>query len=460
MSKTKTYSVMRDIDRSRATDQSGVKKNTVSLSHDVRPAININRIIRFLEKEFHTLDDNAERDEQLAIFASLLFNLSIRDHKIDNETAEYEKRLKEMIGMLDIQNAINENLMFKFPYSDLDGYHGEKVDDTLTLMITEHVNNKVENKTLDHYYHRSVGPSELYTYVTDSRLYAVGQLFKLYLSSDNLFGNAATRFRTMLNNKDTLDVKADWNPLTDIFKEMIRLFMKDYEEYIILVEQDEYRKSEHLRHATVFVDKKEKYKSEKIKEAQKSSPFLDINYRYVEYDNAIDVEAINKLASEWKELHKHMPKVSQDVELRFRLLGRHRANGLYNDVYKSMAIDPRDTSAFVHEFGHFIDYNLNGSLLSEQSEFLDMRHRYRDNLKETLETDDELSKDIKYYIRPVEVFARAFEIYVATNFSDKLGSLVRPLGELIEHAQYRAILNDVKLSKDLNSFIEENVFNA
>lgn len=155
--------------------------------------------------------------------------------------------------------------------------------------------------------------------------------------------------------------------------------------------------------------------------AMNTSYFLN-TFRFVEYDEAIDVNKMNKLEEEWKYFSKILPKPlnKQKAELRFRYLGHHntsefRVSGLFFPYFNTIALDPREvndgalgTVSFVHEYGHFLDYNhTQNDALSLSEEFSSILDYYQTKYDKMSIMPTKAS----YFKTPTEVFARSFEVY-------------------------------------------------
>ncbi|MBO1137180.1 LPD1 domain-containing protein [Enterococcus faecalis] len=149
-----------------------------------------------------------------------------------------------------------------------------------------------------------------------------------------------------------------------------------------------------------------------------------INYfGYIEIDNDVDLKLFKQFEAEMERVHAILPKIGEKApDLRLRKLGNHNALGLYVPSKHTIVVDFRDTGdaiggvgiqSFVHEYGHFLDYDVNdGKLLSMSEAFKPIVTRYRENIRFKA-TNTYVSKKASYYGTPTEVFARAFEIYIS-----------------------------------------------
>lgn len=175
---------------------------------------------------------------------------------------------------------------------------------------------------------------------------------------------------------------------------------------------------------------------------EKSS--LKQDFKDLELDNDVDIDKFKKLEPEIRETVKFLPQSTNDEKpiLRFRKLGNHHATGLFVPFNNTLAVDFRSyeskseyrpsgvgIESFIHEYGHFLDYNANNSELSKNGQTRQYANRFRhilsmqDDFKEILhQTQHEIqnrvanglkmsSHFVNYYTTPTEVYARAFEVY-------------------------------------------------
>lgn len=150
--------------------------------------------------------------------------------------------------------------------------------------------------------------------------------------------------------------------------------------------------------------------------------FLNM-FGFVEADEDCEIEKLNKLASEFKELSKelYLPVV-KNHSLRFRKLGKIKALGVYYPGFNTLAIDLDGVSSFVHEMFHMIDFE--NDILSLNNKFKPLLDKYRQLMDKYVDDLGEESSTYKfwykgkskyarsYYISNEEAFARMGEIYV------------------------------------------------
>lgn len=169
----------------------------------------------------------------------------------------------------------------------------------------------------------------------------------------------------------------------------------------------------------------------KILKAMEESPFNNY-FGYVEYDEEVDIKKMEELYKQFEDVCKFVGlKMHDEVSLRFRKLGNHKASGLYYFFLKCLCVDVRCPSSFAHEMFHMIDYE-NGNL-SRKAGFYYVSELYKRAFEEEVQKDSVLSKQLggktkynrEYYLQSSEIFARCGEIYL-TRICGFDNSVVKP----------------------------------
>lgn len=209
---------------------------------------------------------------------------------------------------------------------------------------------------------------------------------------------------------------------------------------------------------------------------------LKQDFKDLELDNDVDIDKFKKLEPEIRETVKFLPQSTNDEKpiLRFRKLGNHHATGLFVPFNNTLAVDFRSyeskseyrpsgvgIESFIHEYGHFLDYNANDSELSKDGQTRQYANRFKhilsmqDDFKEILhQTQHEIqnrvanglkmsSHFVNYYTTPTEVYARAFEVY-----SSEVGlqnSLLKDKSEYKDSLIYSFFTDDTR-KKIVNYF--------
>lgn len=230
--------------------------------------------------------------------------------------------------------------------------------------------------------------------------------------------------------------------------------------------------------ATFRTDKK--YQDTKLNQ---ETIFNQLGFRKVEVDTQkydsqeFDYKQFKTVEADFEQICDKLPHALAYPELKFRKLGKHKATGLYDPILNIIAVDVRDTTSFIHEYGHYLDYNhgTNGEYsLSEEFEFIISSYKNNFNLffakkeeelrstlmalgkerngyelisiKEKLKAEEldnlrAAKKLIDYYTTPTEIFARGFELWVfETIASDsKLLNSRNVYNNQIEYASFKGL---------------------
>lgn len=194
----------------------------------------------------------------------------------------------------------------------------------------------------------------------------------------------------------------------------------DYVKY--RVKQEEENRAGYARS---FQTKKHIKKS--TTEKMENNAFLEA-FGYVEIDNDFSLEAFAECEKEFRKLMEVLPiQYAKDASFRIKKLGKHRAAGLYySNPINCVIFDVRYTTALIHEYAHYIDYEkdkTSSTLLSERIEFRNVVDLYKSiTNKKVRELDDDYLFKIQwlgktkynknYYWQNTEIFARSFELYL------------------------------------------------
>lgn len=160
------------------------------------------------------------------------------------------------------------------------------------------------------------------------------------------------------------------------------------------------------------------------KKLMKKNKFL-AKFDYVEIDQAVDLELFKDIQDDFQNyISMFNFPVLNAPSFRIRKLGKHKASGIYYPAYNTIVVDGRDVnghscSAFTHELGHYLDYNLiegcesNKHMLSMTEDFAPIREYFSQLMNESpSETVKPYLLKWYYYLSPVELFARSFELYI------------------------------------------------
>ncbi len=201
-----------------------------------------------------------------------------------------------------------------------------------------------------------------------------------------------------------------------------------------------------------------KTQSKKLKEDIAQSRLWNC-YGYVEYDESIDLQKIERYEKEFEafyDTHLNHLDLSQNA-IRFRKLGQHKAAGLYYPAVKCLCVDVNYPYSFMHELGHLIDYQFGG--LSAQTEFKAVYQAAQEYIEDLESADEEIAAQLKkkskynkeYYLYPAEVFARSFELFVYYIWGERTS---------LQSESFSAIYDcSSKNLQLLEEYFEQNVIN-
>lgn len=246
------------------------------------------------------------------------------------------------------------------------------------------------DKEMAQYYFRSVVPKTYYALVSLSYLQLLADSGHQFM--DHHPGSALTAVKWYILDNYKVALNASLNAQ----------YGRDSQRTIATIRDDKKRLDEELNKSTLF---------------------NQLGFRKCEIDTqtysgeAFDYAAFQKLEKDWLNLCNKLPRTTKQPELKFRRLGKHKATGLYVPALNILAVDVRDSSAFVHEYGHYLDFtSQKGTQLSLSLGFTPIVEQYSNNLKQLCLEYPSLAKDIEkkwqYYTTPTEVFARGFELWV------------------------------------------------
>ena len=156
---------------------------------------------------------------------------------------------------------------------------------------------------------------------------------------------------------------------------------------------------------------------------------LNNEFNRVEIDNDVDLSKFSVFEKETLRVLNWLPKGHRKPTLRLRKIANHHALGMYVPAVNNIVIDFRDSkdrsnmtrpgiSSFLHEYGHYLDYQFLSTEsnkielpLSMQDDFSEILKRVSRNI-DCLPIDSYVRSKESYYRVPTEIFARAFEIYL------------------------------------------------
>lgn len=215
------------------------------------------------------------------------------------------------------------------------------------------------------------------------------------------------------NEKGYFKLGLSW----DVSEKLIEVFCNILEFYQDIHYENKHRDEMSRTMATAYITKKNIPKN--VLAAMDHISFKKY-FKYVEFDEDVDLHAIRIIEKEFNILNEayFSSKAFFDVTLRFRKLGKHKASGLYYPTLHTLCVDLRSPASFIHEYFHMIDNQLGD--LSLETSFQDIVGEYKQMFLSTmnhLESDiqEQLSGrgkyNLQYFFRRAEIFARCGEIY-------------------------------------------------
>lgn len=287
----------------------------------------------------------------------------------------------------------------------------------------------VSSKTLNGYYQlfkaidKEIAPSDKYEELkgwlflgSNSRYWRMGGL-----------GSARTQMYRLEQLAEKTNLKEFETKIEDIFDDLIQV---QYE-----------RTMAKLSKATPYMTKKNiNLETQKAMEETK----LNNDFKYIELDNTVDLKKFKLAEKDMLKLNQKLPKGKKQAELRIRKLGNYKANGVFFPNYNCIAVDFREgggLSSYVHEYGHYLDYNFSDTLLSRTDKFKEIVRKYSAILEKKNFSGYSSKYDLAYFTTPTEVFARGFELFV--NNKGYEGSFVKTEQEYNNQLEYSAF-NEIK----------------
>jgi hypothetical protein len=171
-------------------------------------------------------------------------------------------------------------------------------------------------------------------------------------------------------------------------------------------------------------------RSRRILDLESRSPLKTFFTAGVEYDERTDLVGLASFLADFRAFVESLhvdPSWGRGVEIKFRRLGRHRADGLYYPEQGVLVVDVKSAKSFAHEFGHLMDYRSSAgggtdgphAALSRRDGFEPLRRLLVARLEALGPGDPRLGRGPRsrlsylYFASPTECFARAFEQYAA-----------------------------------------------
>lgn len=209
-------------------------------------------------------------------------------------------------------------------------------------------------------------------------------------------------------------------------------------------------------YATAFVPLKNNTK--KALEIAKTSSFNKF-FSEVELDGTgdanhklkTDYQKFEQINQAFPHVYSMLPKMQgAKPALRFRKLGHHHATGLYFPFVNCIDVDIRDVGSFVHEYGHYLDYQNYKHISLNNPDFIEFVGEYKQSLVKKVSANK-----IKYFSLPSEVFARSFEVwcsqYKEMSKDEQFNLFCNQ--KCFQQPEYQFLINNEKMFKLMDSII-------
>lgn len=287
----------------------------------------------------------------------------------------------------------------------------------------------------------------LYSMPTRNRTVRFMSIGYLILASE-LAEKVISKHPEQANEKTVFDWQNKyWDacPLAELYDEELKTLLDEELESAVSF-------NKHVKKRNIPVACKDK----KIQDTEmnQSTLFNQLGFKKVEVDTetykgkAFDYVTFSKMEKDFQCIYGKLPQPEVKVDLRFRnLKGK---GGVFYDEFNTIVIDLEYFNAFIHEYGHYVDYKHSEERYSSRKEFSHIASNYKEAYIKELEKEEDfftraLYKQKKdYYVDEVEVFARAFELWVSnTIMSDT--PLLKTVDEYKKELPYRIF----------NSFLED-----
>lgn len=243
----------------------------------------------------------------------------------------------------------------------------------------------------------------------------------LFLADELPVSDMELKFRHLRTGKRSYQQFLDAGISTELMVMLIDKMIYEYEED---KQEEKIRKANRESYAASFETKHNI--PQKILRAMEASEFNNY-FGYVEFDEEVDLSLMKSVYEEFHALAKFMGlNMHEEVSLRFRKLGNHKATGLYYPYLKCLCVDVRHPASFAHECMHMLDYE--HGHVSRGAAFYPVLALYREEVKRSVENLGHSLKgkyDLDYYLESSEAFARCGEIYL-TRICGIRNSVVEP----------------------------------
>lgn len=170
-----------------------------------------------------------------------------------------------------------------------------------------------------------------------------------------------------------------------------------------------YVKRNNAEHSATVFEQKKHVPASHLDAAERSPLRTSGDFGHIEVDERTDLDKLHQVEQEWSQLRPLLPHTGRTPDLRFRLTGRHKAEGVYHPHVDNIAVDPRHIRSFLHEYIHHVDHTAGARNLSSGDDFRPLLRRVQRAMSDC--DDPQIKSKLDYYRTPTEVLSRTAEVY-------------------------------------------------
>ena len=377
--------------------------------------------------------DFRENTEELSMSDSVKFvnnyikektyftNISVEE-ATDEKYVEFAEHLiskygkvetKKIVKLVDKKRNIDRDI-----YSAIDNVLSSKVADRWYSGVRQYLGMRLEIISVATYIAKGIIVKSVseYMFKDESKLNFIKDKISKVVEFDE------EEFLTLSGELMTEIIEDNNGGVLNFLKTVIVLAMEEMlKESFDIYQYEERLKSISGDYAKTYMTKKNIPK--KTLAFMENNNFLNM-FGYVEADEDCEITKLESLSEEFIDLSKKLfLPIAKDHSLRFRKLGKIKANGVYYPGFNTLAVDLDGVSSFVHEMMHMIDFENN--ILSLDYKFKPLLNKYRTLMDEYVLNNYGKDSDAyntwhkgkskynrSYYASNEEAFARMGELYV------------------------------------------------
>ena len=189
--------------------------------------------------------------------------------------------------------------------------------------------------------------------------------------------------------------------------------------------------------------KKEQSNINKIVDFLKENDFI----KAIELDPETSLEGVIDVLNKTRDINFNL---DNQVVFKVRKLGNYKANGLYMNSQRIVAVDIKNPSAAIHEFVHAVDLGRDDIRHSQQRE--DISSKYRNKIN----TDDLPESHKNYYLKGSEIIARLGEVgYILNQYDFQENEAINDFQERVRKEEKKEQPYDLNLAKSVDIYFDK-----